>query len=372
MMKRMSLKIFKSSYKFIFSSQSKVQLQILQLQITVIMSEQLNMKMTIHPTGRNIDTNQLSNKTCVQITQIQIKSIHSTTMVGFQPTGSEIKYKKCRPAARDTPDLIQTECISDSGLARPTKKIITERKNSKPKINIDKELMGECLTAANKLEKSAKSVRSHLKVKEILQRSSARLKVVREMLEDATQVEHQAVMNHNSNIAEVKCENGSIKTKKCQPAARDTPDLIQTECVPDSGLARHNKIYSITNDVVKQITINKSNIVVVQVSKMFSNSWCISRKCRNKAVHLLYGNRSKKSLSIYHWNMGSRHWTKKQDEIQHIVDEMNPDIVVITEANIFKHDLEHFEHLLNIQRYKLELPKTMDNPRLQCQSSIVD
>ena len=31
------------------------------------------------------------------------------------------------------------------------------------------------------------------------------------------------------------------KTKKCQSAARDTPDLIQTECVPDSGLARQIK-----------------------------------------------------------------------------------------------------------------------------------
>ena len=29
-----------------------------------------------------------------------------------------------------------------------------------------------------------------------------------------------------------------IKTKKCQPAARDMPDLIQTEHVPSKGLAR--------------------------------------------------------------------------------------------------------------------------------------
>ena len=32
-----------------------------------------------------------------------------------------------------------------------------------------------------------------------------------------------------------------IKTKKCQPAAGDIPDLIQTEYVPSSGLARPNK-----------------------------------------------------------------------------------------------------------------------------------
>ena len=28
--------------------------------------------------------------------------------------------------------------------------------------------------------------------------------------------------------------NNNIKTQKCQPAAGDAPDLIQTECVPDS------------------------------------------------------------------------------------------------------------------------------------------
>ena len=28
------------------------------------------------------------------------------------------------------------------------------------------------------------------------------------------------------------------KTKKCQPSAGDTPNLIKIECVPDRGLAR--------------------------------------------------------------------------------------------------------------------------------------
>ena len=36
-------------------------------------------------------------------------------------------------------------------------------------------------------------------------------------------------------------KNGKIKVKKCQPAARDAPDLIQTECIPDRGLARPQK-----------------------------------------------------------------------------------------------------------------------------------
>ena len=39
-----------------------------------------------------------------------------------------------------------------------------------------------------------------------------------------------------------KLQSVNIKTKKCQPAARGAPDLIQTECTPDRGLARHKKI----------------------------------------------------------------------------------------------------------------------------------
>ena len=52
------------------------------------------------------------------------------------------------------------------------------------------------------------------------------------------------------------------KTKKCQPVARDTPDLIQTECVPDNGLARQkNK----QNEKIKNRKRNYSrNVTLVE------------------------------------------------------------------------------------------------------------
>ena len=46
------------------------------------------------------------------------------------------KTKKCQPTARDTTDLIKTDCVPDSGLSRPPKKI-SERKTQKHKINLD-------------------------------------------------------------------------------------------------------------------------------------------------------------------------------------------------------------------------------------------
>ena len=84
-------------------------------------------------------------------------------------TGSQIKTKKCQPAAGDTPDLIQTEFVANSGLARP-KKENWKRKNGR-----------------------------------------------------------------RTDFCRIT--DAQIKTKKCQPAASDTPFLIQTECVTDSSLA---------------------------------------------------------------------------------------------------------------------------------------
>ena len=58
--------------------------------------------------------------------------------IGWSPT--KIKNKKCQPAASDThiPDLIQTECVADSRLARQKKS--TERKKRKNKKNEKKSL----------------------------------------------------------------------------------------------------------------------------------------------------------------------------------------------------------------------------------------
>ena len=83
------------------------------------------------------------------------------------------KTKKCQPDAGDRPDLIQTEPVPSTGLARQTNYIS---------------------------------------------------KISRVQVTDTSRVQ---VTKY-------------IKTKKCQPDAGDRPDLIQTEPVPSIGLARQN------------------------------------------------------------------------------------------------------------------------------------
>ena len=95
---------------------------------------------------------------------------------------------------------------------------------------------------------------------------------------------------------------------------------------------------------------------------LIEDKWGIEHKKMNKSVKIVNGNRVKRSLKIMEWNMGSRHWTNKRDDVQEIMDELDPDIMYITEANIFKQDPEY---LINIDRYKMVYPNTWTNANLE-------
>ena len=84
-------------------------------------------------------------------------------------------------------------------------------------------------------------------------------------------------------------------------------------------------------------------------------SHSMSRKMRNKSVKQVNGN-GKNSLLISHWNLGSKKWTNKRNQIQALVDTNNPDIIFISEANL--DDLTP-PHESLISGYSITLPKTV-------------
>ena len=90
--------------------------------------------------------------------------------------------------------------------------------------------------------------------------------------------------------------------------------------------------------------------------------WMITHKASNKLVKISNGNIVRKVLKIIEWNMGSKHWIRKQSEIQNVVDTQRPDIIFITEANIFSEDPNYS---LKIDNYNLELPLTLSNNKLK-------
>ena len=91
-----------------------------------------------------------------------------------------------------------------------------------------------------------------------------------------------------------------------------------------------------------------------------------SRKLRNKMVKIVHGNgeerKDKCSLNIMQWNIGSRHWQRKRDQVQAMADERSPDIFTITEANLFNGTPDIQSDILG---YKMVKPLTYLNPNLE-------
>ena len=62
------------------------------------------------------------------------------------------------------------------------------------------------------------------------------------------------------------------------------------------------------------------------------------------------------SLNIVHWNLGSKFWINKIEEIQLLVDDYGADIYFISESNLWAGTPQH-ETL--IEGYEIIMPKTM-------------
>ena len=103
----------------------------------------------------------------------------------------------------------------------------------------------------------------------------------------------------------------NIKTKKCQPAAGDRPDLIQTAPVPSRGLARPQiKLLVAYEEPPTAATGMDSQpltrkrlrdkpddkwIMVSPLHKYFRRNWSHTRKLRNRLVKARNGNGYKNS-----------------------------------------------------------------------------
>ena len=84
--------------------------------------------------------------------------------------------------------------------------------------------------------------------------------------------------------------------------------------------------------------------------------WFVKIKKRNKMIRSINGN-GKNSISISHWNLGSRKWVNKTPEIMALMDEMNPDFCFLSEANLQTGQQDYMYH---IPGYKIITPISND------------
>ena len=66
----------------------------------------------------------------------------------------------------------------------------------------------------------------------------------------------------------------------------------------------------------------------------------LSNKIRNKMTKIKNGN-ILRDIKISHWNAGSKYWKNKIEEIQYLLDTNNREILLVSEANVYKNDEEH-------------------------------
>ena len=65
----------------------------------------------------------------------------------------------------------------------------------------------------------------------------------------------------------------------------------------------------------------------------------------------------RQNITLAHWNLGSKAWQRKRLEIELVTMEYDPDILVITEANL---DIRIQDYEKNIKGYDMILPRTIE------------
>ena len=91
--------------------------------------------------------------------------------------------------------------------------------------------------------------------------------------------------------------------------------------------------------------------------------WHMSNKARNSLIKQMNGNR-KNSIKVQHWNLGSRHWQKKIEDIQLLVDKHKPQVLFISEANLYSTVPEYKTVIECYDLYKTKSFESMGCSRL--------
>ena len=90
----------------------------------------------------------------------------------------------------------------------------------------------------------------------------------------------------------------------------------------------------------------------MKIIKWTTNTIMVSSTIQNSRIRALNGNISNQ-ISLIHWNMGSKHWSKKKLEMEAVIQKYKPDIFSISEANMLV-DLPDFEK--NLVGYQVHTP----------------
>ena len=143
---------------------------------------------------------------------------------------------------------------------------------------------------------------------------------------------------------------------------KQTPDLPTTKITISDNWAHYSSsgLYNVQSNYYNDNFLDGSptNCFQTENQKICRTSLTLhpAGKIMNKINRMINGN-ILRSLKVTHWNAGSKHMKNKLLEIQYILDTRKPDLLLISEANVFNTNLYHE---LVTPGYKMQKTKTWD------------
>ena len=88
--------------------------------------------------------------------------------------------------------------------------------------------------------------------------------------------------------------------------------------------------------------------------RILKNMYTSAARVRNSRMKSYNGN-GRSCVTVMHWNLGPRRWDNKTDNVQLLVDQHKPDILYVSEVNLYN---EIPDHMCNIKGYIMTKAKT--------------
>ena len=130
---------------------------------------------------------------------------------------------------------------------------------------------------------------------------------------------------------------------KCQPAVRDMAGgQTRLASKGDTIVSPESEGQLVSRVDVPDIRLASSTNrkLQPQYKSPPHYQWSLAARIRNNLKRSTNGN-IHSNVNIIHWNSGNKKWVNKRNEISQILMDLKPDIMFVSEANIFVEDQDH-------------------------------
>ena len=233
-----------------------------------------------------------------------------------------------------------------------------------------------CSTSKKIIKKSKKNIKTNKNVKKMMKNMKTYKKITKR---GKTKLNSRKIRKHKKN-KKYKIYKKNIKARKTEKKVSHEKErrssrylsifyliLLTLDCFVLEGSPKIEVVESFIfeNTDILDSSQTTTGCPIITSQQLYLKNWRwrsntvrISSKMRNKNVKARNGNGRSNIIKIIHWNAGGRKWENKLVEVEALLQEKNPEICFISEANLWA-DLPTEDR--NIEGYNLLLPNTMSS-----------